>query len=51
MIGIKKKTMDLLDFLSVISKILEHFLYDEIDKNISNIILRHQGGYRTVYSS
>ena len=37
--------------ISVISKILERCLYDQIYKNISNTLSRHQMGYRKGYSS
>ena len=37
--------------ISVISKILERCLYDQIYKNIDNKLSRHQMGYRKGYSS
>ena len=37
--------------ISVISKILERFLYDQIYKTIDNTFSRHQMGYRKAYSS
>ena len=37
--------------ISVISKILERCLYDQIYKNINNTLSRHQAGYRKRYSS
>ena len=37
--------------ISVISKILERCLYDQIYKNIDNTLSRHQMGYRKGYSS
>ena len=49
-IDTKKRITDLL-VLSVISKILERFPYDQIYKNIDNILSRHQKGYQKWYSS
>ena len=37
--------------ISVISKILERCLYDQIYKNIGNELTRYQMGYRKGYSS
>ena len=37
--------------ISVIPKILERCLYDQIYKNINNTLSRHQMGYRKGYSS
>ena len=51
MIDTKKRIIDLLVFISVISKILERCFYDQIYKNIDNTLSRHQMGYRKGYSS
>ena len=47
----KKENYSPVSIISVISKILERCLYDQIYKNIDNILSRHQTGYRKGYSS
>ena len=47
----EKENYSLVSVISVISKILERCLYDQIYKNISNTLSRHQMGYRKGYNS
>ena len=49
--GHKKEDDKPVSIISVISKILERCLYDQIYKNIDNTLSRHQMGYRKRYSS
>ena len=51
MIDTQKRIIDLLVFISVISKILERCFYDQIYKNIDNTFSRHQTGYQKGYNS
>ena len=46
-----KENYRAVSIISVISKILERCLYDQIYKNIDNTLSRHQIGYRKGYSS
>ena len=47
----EKENYKLFSIISVISKILERCLYDQIYKNIDNTLSRHQMSYRKGYSS
>ena len=47
----EKENYRAVSIISVISKILERCLYDQIYKNIGNALTRHQMRYRKGYSS